>query len=99
MGTILGMIDCDKKTSLLMMKCEDECTGDSFLSFQHEGIQNLVDKVKSEESQQILQDGLAEAYQSADSEDGNANASTTWGPVVLDNRMKTRSGPCKTPVA
>merc|ERR1719199_2368790 len=51
MTMILEMSDCDAKflqmKKLAMLKCEDQCTNKTYVSFNHKGLQNQVAQLKS----------------------------------------------------
>jgi len=96
MDTILGMTKCDK--SLFLLRCEDACTGASFVSFGHEGMHKAAMGLKSTGVRDLLTDSLAEAY-GDDSENATLNFTTTWAPVTIPEMTLTRTGPCKAPVA
>jgi flagellar biosynthesis chaperone FliJ len=93
MDTILGMTDCDKK--LFLLRCEDSCSGKSFVSFGQDTLHKAMTSLRSDGARQVLSDSLTEAY-----EDGNmTNFTTTWAPVTIPEMTVTRTGPCKEPVA
>jgi len=94
MDLILGMTSCDK--SLFLLRCEDACTGSSFVSFGHDAMQKAAMTLKSTGARDLLADSLSEAY---GSENASFNFTTTWAPVTIPERTLTRIGPCKEPVA
>eukprot|EP00929_Paragymnodinium_shiwhaense_P124050 TRINITY_DN988_c0_g1_i4.p1 TRINITY_DN988_c0_g1~~TRINITY_DN988_c0_g1_i4.p1 ORF type:complete len:1003 (-),score=315.27 TRINITY_DN988_c0_g1_i4:170-2938(-) len=109
MNIILGMLNCDKdkdggSSLLVFSRCEDECTGEAFVSFGHEQLQNLTSTLQSNVTRQLLTDSLMAAE--GDEEDQvptldatmNTTVTTTWAAPELPSRTLTRSGPCKTPV-
>jgi len=95
MQLILGMTDCKK--SLFLLSCTDECTGESLVSFAHDGLHSAASKLQSSAAKQLLNAELLEAYRS-----GNMTGNTTLAtiPTTLEPKMTVmRSGPCKTPVS
>jgi hypothetical protein len=106
MDTILKMTDCKSTSMLLLLKCQDECTGKSFVTFNHTLLQGTISKLQSSSAKQMLDDGLDEAY-GEDSMDGTTvaavttamtAASTTWAPVTVPQMSITRRTPCKAAV-
>jgi hypothetical protein len=71
MTMILEMTDCDKK--LLQMKnfallhCTDECTKKSFIEFNHEGLQQKINKLQSSVSHDLLQETFADLFEGIES--------------------------------
>lgn len=94
MDTILGMTDCAK--SLFLLRCEDSCTGQAFVTFSHDGLHNAVTSLRSSSVKQLLNDGLMEAYGQTNLTLG-ANV-TTWAPASTVPMTVPRSRPCKQPV-
>merc|ERR1719157_88453 len=66
MTMILEMSDCDAKflqmKKLAMLKCQDQCTNKTYVSFNHNGLQDQVQKLKSTEAQQMMNSGFAEMF-------------------------------------
>merc|ERR1719324_1471572 len=64
MTTILGMTTCEAmlqiQHELKPMKCVDKCTHKSFITFNHDGLQNVISKLKSTRAQKLFHDGLAD---------------------------------------
>ena len=61
MTMILEMTDCDKKTLMQMkdmelLHCTDECTKKSFIEFNHDGLQQKINKLQSSLSHELMQD-------------------------------------------
>merc|ERR1719446_1317421 len=66
MTTILKMTDCDSKLlaqrSISLLHCKDQCTHKSFIMFDHDGLQNTVNKLKSKVSQQLMADTFKDLF-------------------------------------
>merc|ERR1719454_1903293 len=66
MTTILKMTDCEsafaQKNKFSVLHCKDECTKKSFIMFDHEGLQNTVNKLKSKVSQQLMSDTFKDLF-------------------------------------
>jgi len=66
MTTILEMTDCEKafaqKKHWSLMHCTDKCTKKSFIMFDHDGLQQKVDKLKSRVSQQLMADTFKDLF-------------------------------------
>merc|ERR1719163_2314437 len=67
MTMILEMTDCEKK--LLQMKdfallhCTDQCTQKSFVQFNHDGLQQKVNRLQSSLSHDLMQDSFADLFE------------------------------------
>merc|ERR1719502_695095 len=115
---ILKMTDCDSKLvqmkkfdmkKFVMLRCEDQCTHKSFIEFQHNGLQEKVNKMKSKVSQQLMADtfkdlfsgieGLeaVELVQMNSSQDPIINKTQFSNPPVP--RTKVPGNPCNDPDA
>jgi hypothetical protein len=93
MDRILAMTTC-ASTSLLLVKCQDACTGETFVSFKHDGMRSNATLLQSAAARQMLNDTLAEAYNGEDKYTPGTNL-TTYSPHKLPDMTITRSGPCK----
>jgi len=60
LDNILDMTSCHKNkangTLLQMRRCEDACTKESFIAFNHDEVQAKLDKLQSSTSRQLLED-------------------------------------------
>merc|ERR1719352_1475394 len=72
MTMILEMSDCDAKflqyKKLTLLKCKDRCTGKIQVSFNHNGLQDKVQKLQSPAAQALLKDNFADMFDDDDSE-------------------------------
>eukprot|EP00929_Paragymnodinium_shiwhaense_P051626 TRINITY_DN2594_c0_g1_i7.p1 TRINITY_DN2594_c0_g1~~TRINITY_DN2594_c0_g1_i7.p1 ORF type:complete len:821 (-),score=249.21 TRINITY_DN2594_c0_g1_i7:201-2663(-) len=98
MDMLVNLTDCPKTASasaslLQVHKCEDECDGSSFLILGHSDVTNVVNKLQSNFSKQLLDDSLRAAIEDAESR----NSTTTWSPPAVPSRQQKRSRPCKMP--
>merc|ERR1712178_482999 len=73
MTMILEMSDCDAKflqyKKLAMLRCKDQCTNSSYVTFNHKSLQDRLSQLKSPASQKLMNDGFAEMFDDADSEE------------------------------
>jgi len=64
--TILKMTECGEQAFLQgdvgLMKCKDECTKRSFISFQHEGLRKQMDKLKSSLSGKLSHEVMSDLF-------------------------------------
>merc|ERR1740130_1222272 len=73
MTVILKMTDCDAKKfiqmkKLQLLKCEDRCNPKkSFLSFNHDSLQQQVSQLQSGHAKQLMQDNFADLFQGVES--------------------------------
>merc|ERR1719272_711038 len=72
---ILKMSDCDAKLlvqteKLAMLRCKDQCTKEESVTFNHNGLQNQVNLLKSPESKELMSDTFADFFEDGDSADG-----------------------------
>jgi len=65
MTMILEMSDCDAKLiqtqKMVMYRCEDQCTHEKYVSFDHEGLQKQVDQLRSPAAHELF-GGLADMF-------------------------------------
>merc|ERR550514_138068 len=108
---ILEMTDCDKK--LIQMKhmallyCTDECTKKSFISFNHDGLQQKVNKLQSTLSQELMQDTFKDLFEGIESLESTEFLQTAAriSPIINKTkfsnppvpRTKVPGNPCKDP--
>jgi len=70
---ILEMTDCEKKTALIVLEklsllhCQDPCTKKSFITFNHEGLQQKVSQLQSSLSHGLLQDTFKDFFEGMES--------------------------------
>merc|ERR1719409_1580372 len=66
MTMILKMTDCETKflqmQKLALLRCKDECTKKSFVSFNHKDLQKQVSQLKSSVSTNLLQQSFADMF-------------------------------------
>jgi len=83
---ILEMSDCDKKflqmNKLAMLKCKDECTGKSSVSFNHKSLQNQVAQLKSEGTQDLMSETFADMF--ADDDDSSVELVQVPGSEYME---------------
>merc|ERR1719238_1180370 len=67
MTMILKMTDCEAKfvqmNKFVMLKCEDQCTKKSFVSFNHKGLQDQVKQLNAK-SQDLLRQTFSDMFDS-----------------------------------
>merc|ERR1719401_729253 len=67
MTMILEMTDCEKKLMQLkdiaLLHCTDECTKKSFIEFNHDGLQQKINKLQSSLSHELMQDTFKDLFQ------------------------------------
>jgi len=93
MTTILGMTECDK--SLFLVRCSDECTGQSEVSFKHNKLQDSLKRVQSETMRKLLQASMVVAFRQMPLPENETNLSVP----MLGKMTVKRNGPCKSPFA
>eukprot|EP00928_Gymnodinium_smaydae_P039016 TRINITY_DN26760_c0_g1_i1.p1 TRINITY_DN26760_c0_g1~~TRINITY_DN26760_c0_g1_i1.p1 ORF type:complete len:551 (-),score=138.06 TRINITY_DN26760_c0_g1_i1:1105-2598(-) len=109
MSAILNMTDCDTTPAttgkkLLLLSCQDECTGESFITFHDGELGRASSALQSKAAQQLLQEGLS-ATDDADldlsqaDDDGSRNVTkpTEEEIDVEPPVFVPRSSPCKQP--
>merc|ERR1719199_2188500 len=71
MTMILEMTDCDKKLlqmeKFALLHCTDQCTKKSFIEFNHEGLQQKINKLQSSLSQELMKDTFADLFEGIES--------------------------------
>merc|ERR1719506_529448 len=67
MTMILKMTDCDKKLVQMenfnLLHCTDQCTKKSFIEFNHEGLQEKINKLQSSLSHDLMTDTFADMFE------------------------------------
>merc|ERR1719230_2095536 len=68
---ILEMTDCDKKMmqikKIALLHCTDECTKKSFIEFNHEGLQQKVNKLQSSLSHELMEGTFKDLFEGIES--------------------------------
>merc|ERR1719409_390200 len=71
MTMILEMTDCEKKLiqmeKFALLHCTDQCTKKSFIEFNHDGLQQKVNKLQSSVSHDLMKDTLADLFDGIES--------------------------------
>merc|ERR1719162_1863818 len=72
MTMILEMSDCDAKLiqmkKLAMLKCKDQCTNKMSVSFNHKGLQDQLQQLKSPAAQDLMTESFADMFDDEDSD-------------------------------
>merc|ERR1740117_2834049 len=117
MTMILKMSDCDAKfmqmAKLSMLKCKDQCSSKTTVTFNHNQLQGQVDKLQSQASRDLMTSTFADMFEGADDIDstqflqahGSDYAEVDQSPVknktAFNNppvpRTKVPSNPCTDP--
>merc|ERR1740130_15052 len=67
MTMILEMTDCDKKLvqmeKFALLHCTDQCTKKSFIEFNHEGLQQKINKLQSSLSHDLVLDSFKDLFE------------------------------------
>jgi hypothetical protein len=70
MTMILEMTDCDTKflqmKKLAMLRCQNQCTNHTYVTFNHKGLQEQVQNMHSKEAQELLRDAFADMFDDKD---------------------------------
>merc|ERR1719162_658056 len=67
MNTVLEMTDCGKGAAqLLLLACEDECSGKTVVSFDHPVLKSKASALQSPSVRNALQNSLAEVFSNLD---------------------------------
>merc|ERR1719162_1036050 len=87
MTMILEMSDCDAKflqmKKLAMLKCQDQCTNKTYVSFNHNGLQEQVQKLKSPAAQDLMTESFADMFDDDDS-DGDVELMQVDGSEYME---------------
>merc|ERR1740117_697426 len=114
MTMILKMSDCDAKfmqmAKLSMLKCKDQCSSKTTVTFNHNQLQGQVDKLQSQASRDLMTSTFADMFEGADDTDstqflqvhGSDYAEVeTPNKTAFNNppvpRTKVPSNPCTDP--
>merc|ERR1740117_1095559 len=116
MTMILKMSDCDAKfmqmAKLSMLKCKDQCSSKTTVTFNHNQLQGQVDKLQSQASRDLMTSTFADMFEGADDTDSTqflqAHGSdyaevdqSTPNKTAFNNppvpRTKVPSNPCTDP--
>merc|ERR1719215_167098 len=72
MTMILEMSDCDAKLlqtkKLAMLKCKDQCTNKMSVSFNHKGLQDQLQQLKSPAAQDLMTESFADMFDDENSD-------------------------------
>merc|ERR1719215_2414106 len=72
MTMILEMSDCDAKfiqmKKLAMLKCKDQCTNKMSVSFNHKGLQDQLQQLKSPAAQDLMTESFADMFDDENSD-------------------------------
>jgi len=73
MTMILEMSDCDAKfiqmKKLAMLKCKDQCTNKTSVSFNHKGLQEQMQQLKSPAAQDLMTESFADMFDDESDDD------------------------------
>merc|ERR1719157_513035 len=73
MTMILEMSDCDAKflqyKKLTMLKCKDQCSSKTYVTFNHKSLQDQLSQLKSPATQDLMTENFADMFEDADTED------------------------------
>merc|ERR1740133_975088 len=111
MTMILEMTDCDKKLiqmkHMALLHCTDECTKKSFIEFNHDGLQQKINKLQSSLSHELMQGTFKDLFQGIESLESaeflqlDAQVSPVINKTKFSNppvpRTKVPGNPCKDP--
>jgi len=71
MTMILEMTDCEKKLlqmeKFAVLRCTDQCTKKSFIEFNHDGLQQKINKLQSSASHELMQETFADLFEGIES--------------------------------
>merc|ERR1719265_1966471 len=71
MTMILEMTDCDKKLvqmkKFALLHCTDQCTKKSFIEFNHDGLQQKINKLQSSLSHELMEETFADLFEGVQS--------------------------------
>jgi len=113
MTMILEMTDCDKKLvqmeKFALLHCTDQCTKKSFIEFNHNGLQEKINKLQSSLSHELMEDTFKDLFEGIESLESTEflQTDTQISPMVnktkFNNapvpRTKVPGNPCKDPDA
>jgi len=113
MTMILEMTDCDKKfmqiQKIALLHCTDECTKKSFIEFNHDGLQQKINKLQSSLSHELMQDTFKDLFEGIKSLESTEFLQTDAQIAPLINktkfsnppipRTKVPGNPCEDPFA
>merc|ERR1719203_428751 len=67
MTMILEMTDCEKKLlqmeKFALLHCTDQCTHESFVQFNHDGLQSKISQLQSPTSHDLMQESFADLFE------------------------------------
>jgi len=98
MTSILKMTDCDKKLLLQvgLMKCTDQCTKSSFITFEHDGLRKQFAQLQSSMSHKLAVDVMSDLTAQQNPEI-SGNKSDMGMAVEPKPRTEVPANPCNDP--
>jgi len=103
MTMILEMTDCDKKLvqmeKFALLHCTDQCTKKSFIEFNHEGLQQKINKLQSSLSHDLVLDSFKDLFEGIESLKSVELTQTSAQQSPVTNKTTFNNPPVpKTPV-
>jgi len=113
MTMILKMTDCEKKLlqmeKFALLHCTDQCTKKSFIEFNHDGLQQEVNKLQSSRSHDLMTDTFKDLFEGIESLESVEflQMDSEQSPIVNKTKFanpptpktKVPGNPCKDPYA
>jgi len=113
MTMILKMTDCEKKLlqmeKFALLHCTDQCTKKSFIEFNHDGLQQEVNKLQSSRSHDLMTDTFKDLFEGIESLESVEflQMDSAQSPIVNKTKFanpptpktKVPGNPCKDPYA
>jgi len=97
MTMILEMTDCDKKLmqmkNIALLHCTDECTKKSFIEFNHDGLQQKINKLQSSLSHELMQDTFKDLFEGIESLESTEFLQTDAQVSPIINKTKFSNPP------
>merc|ERR1719181_460015 len=103
MTMILEMTDCEKKMlqqqKFSLLHCQDQCKKQSFIMFDHSGLQDKIDKLQSKVSKNLMQDTFKDLFEGVEGLEAVEFLQTESHQEPLQNKTQFANPPLpKTPV-
>jgi hypothetical protein len=111
MTMILEMTDCDatfvQVKNLALLRCHDPCTNKEFIAFNHSGLQNKVNQLKSSFSNYLVMDSFKDLFDGIESMESIELSQLGQSPVINKTKFnnppvpitKVPANPCTDPYA
>jgi len=115
MTMILEMTDCDKKLlqmeKVTLLHCTDQCTKKSFIEFNHNGLQDKINKLQSSLSHGLMENTFKDLFEGIESLQSSATeflqTDAQSSPIINKTKFnnppvpktKEPGNPCKDPDA